>query len=138
MKGNARVLLAAVFLFFLIPLGRADRAAAEAPVVGRLVDSGPLGPSPRHGQRSVKPFLHHRGTDSLARGKQEAAIFAPTLPTGPRALVSSTVVTGFDGIDEISTFAQPPDGAIAVSPTYIATPGRRDCREPHVHRGGGE
>jgi hypothetical protein len=44
---------------------------------------------------------------------------APTVPASPGALVSSTVVTGFDGIDESATFAEPPDGAIAVSPTHV-------------------
>src|SRR3989441_4441651 len=115
---TARVLFLSV-LFVLSPLGLAARAAAETPVVGRLVESGKFGPAPRHGQRSLKPFLHHRGSESLNRGKQEVAIAAPTLPTSPRALVSSTVITGFDGIDELSTFAQPPDGAIAVSSTYV-------------------
>src|SRR2546421_6712595 len=90
-----------------------DRAAP-------LVDSGRLGHPQRHGHRSLKPFLHHRGADSLARAKEEAAIFAPT-PSTPtiNPLVASTVVTGFDGINEEQSFAEPPDGAIAVSPTYI-------------------
>src|SRR5207244_7045967 len=99
---NARVLLLA-FLLVLIPLGPAERAAAEVPAIARLQDSRPLGPSPAPRQRSRKPFWHHGGAKSLARAKEEAAILAPTLPRSPRALVSSTVVAGFDGIDEIST-----------------------------------
>src|SRR5256886_3760733 len=95
-------------------------AAAEPPVVAPLVDSGRLGHPQRHGHRSLKPFLHHRGADSLARAKEEAAIFAPTPSTRTiNPLVASTVVTGFDGINEEQSFAEPPDGAIAVSPTYI-------------------
>ena len=113
---NARVLLAAVLLV-LVPL--VARATAEAPVLGRLVDSGQLGRPARHAHARLKPFLHRGGAESLAREKEGAALFAPTPSTSSRALVSSTVVTGFDGIDEISTFAQPPDGAIAVSSTYI-------------------
>jgi hypothetical protein len=118
---HARVLLLA-FLLLLIPLGPAERAAAEVPAIARLQDSRPLGPSPvprQREQRSRKPFWHHGGAKSLARAKEEAATFAPTLPRSPRALVSSTVVAGFDGIDEISTIGEPPDGAIAVSPTYL-------------------
>ncbi len=116
---NARVALAAS-LVVLAQLAVAGRAAAETPVVAPLVDSGRLGHPQRHGHRSLKPFLHHRGADSLARAKEEAAIFAPT-PSTPtiNPLVASTVVTGFDGINEEQSFAEPPDGAIAVSPTYI-------------------
>src|SRR2546426_7010686 len=116
---NARVALAAS-LVVLAQLAVAGWAAAETPVVARLVDSGRLGHPQRHGHRSLKPFLHHRGADSLARAKEEAAIFAPT-PSTPTIdpLVASTVVTGFDGINEEQSFAEPPDGAIAVSPTYI-------------------
>src|SRR2546428_10706172 len=116
---NARVALAAS-LVVLAQLAVAGWAAAETPVVAPLVDSGRLGHPQRHGHRSLKPFLHHRGADSLARPKDEAAIFAPTPP--PRTinpLVASTVVTGFDGVHEEQSFAEPPDGAIAVSPTYI-------------------
>src|SRR2546422_6883666 len=116
---NARVALAAS-LVVLAQLAVAGRAAAETPVVAPLVDSGRLGHPQRHGHRSLKPFLHHRGADSLARAKEEAAIFAPTPSTRTiNRLVASTVVTGFDGINEEQSFAEPPDGAIAVSPTYI-------------------
>src|SRR6266571_2407409 len=113
---NARVALVAI-LVVLAQLAVAGRAAAETPVVAPLVDSGRLGHPQRHGHRSLKAFLHHRGADSLARSKEEAAIFAPTPSINP--LVSSTVVTGFDGINEEQSFAEPPDGAVAVSPTYI-------------------
>src|SRR5256712_377344 len=116
---NARVALAAS-LVVLAQLAVAGWAAAETPVVAPLVDSGRLGHPQRHGHRSLKPFLHHRGADSLARSKEEAAIFAPTPSTRTiNPLVASTVVTGFDGINEEQSFAEPPDGAIAVSPTYI-------------------
>src|SRR3989441_9647857 len=97
---NARVALAAS-LVVLAQLAVAGRAAAETPVVAPLVDSGRLGHPQRHGHRSLKPFLHHRGADSLARAKEEAAIFAPTPSTRTiNPLVASTVVTGFDGINE--------------------------------------
>src|SRR6266704_3163283 len=116
---NARVALVAI-LVVLAQLAVAGRAAAETPVVAPLVDSGRLGHPQRHGHRSLKAFLHHRGADSLARSKEEAAIFAPTPSTRSiNPLVSSTVVTGFDGINEEQSFAEPPDGAVAVSPTYI-------------------
>src|SRR5438034_1248098 len=113
---NARALLAAVLLV-LVPL--AARATAEAPVLGRLVDSGQLGRPTRHAHARLKPFLHRGGVGSLARAKEGAALFAPTPSARSRARVSSTVVAGFDGIDEVSTLAQPPDGAIAVSSSYI-------------------
>ena len=80
---NARVALAAS-LVVLAQLAVAGRAAAETPVVAPLVDSGRLGHPQRHGHRSLKPFLHHRGADSLARAKEEAAIFAPTPSTPSR------------------------------------------------------
>src|SRR2546429_5938125 len=67
---NARVALAAS-LVVLAQLAVAGRAAAETPVVAPLVDSGRLGHPQRHGHRSLKPFLHHRGADSLARAKEE-------------------------------------------------------------------
>src|SRR5439155_120892 len=113
---NARALLAAVLLV-LVPL--AARATAEAPVLGRLVDSGQLGRPTRHAHARLKPLLHRGGVGSLARAKEGAALFAPTPSARSRARVSSTVVAGFDGIDEVSTLAQPPDGAIAVSSSYI-------------------
>ena len=119
MKVFIAPVLFVAFLLVLNPLGPAERAAAEVPAIARLQDSRPLGPAPAPRQRSRKPFWHHGGAKSLARAKEEAAIFAPTLPRSPSALVSSTVVAGFDGIDEISTIGEPPDGAIAVSPTYI-------------------
>ena len=116
---NPRLLLAALLLV-LVPLGLVDRATAEAPVLGRLVDSGQLGHSHRHGHRSLKPFLHHGGADSLARSKEQSVIFAQALSMSTvDPLISSTLVTGFDGINEEQSFAEPPDGAIAVSPTYI-------------------
>src|SRR2546428_2314209 len=116
---NARFLLAALLLV-LVPLGLVDRATAEAPVLGRLVDSGQLGHPHRHDHRSHKPFLHHRGADSLARSKEESVVFAQALSMSTvDPLIPSTLVTGFDGINEEQSFAEPPDGAIAVSPTYI-------------------
>src|SRR5438093_4770026 len=119
MKVFIAPVLFVAFLLVLNPLGPAERAAAEVPAIARLQDSRPLGPAPAPRQRSRKPCWHHGGAKSLARAKEEAAILAPTLPRSPRALVSSTVLAGFDGIDEISTIGEPPDGAIAVSPTYL-------------------
>ena len=110
-------------LLGVILLGLVEPAAAEAPVTGRLQDS------PAHGQPILRPFMHPRGPDSLGRSKRDAAALlerrlAPRLFGSPVPLVSSalppaTEVTGFDGIDQNATFADPPDGAIAVSPTHI-------------------
>jgi hypothetical protein len=115
---TARALLI-VFVLVALPLARTEQAAAEPPVLGRLVDSGEPRPA-RHGPKHRKPFLHPRGADSLARAKAKAAIAAPTVPTSPgSALLSSPALTGFDGVDESSQLVEPPDGAIAVSPRYI-------------------
>src|SRR5213083_129645 len=93
---NARVALAAS-LVVLAQLAVAGRAAAETPVVAPLVDSGRLGHPQRHGHRSLKAFLHHRGADSLARSKEEAAIFAPTPSTRSiNPLVSKIAASSFD------------------------------------------
>ena len=115
---KAGALLGAL-LSVLIPLALAEPAAAEAPVVARPMDQGPSGPPRGHGHGRLKPFLHPRGADRLNQSKEETAIFAPVAPASPGALVSSSVVAGFDGIDQNSTSADPPDGALAVSNRYI-------------------
>ena len=115
---TARVFVVALLLV-LVPLAALDRAAAEIPVLGRLADSGEPGRPARHAHRGLKPFLHRGGAGVLARAKEAATSFAPTRSTSSSTLVASTLVTGFDGIDETQSFAQPPDGAIAVSSTYI-------------------
>ena len=109
------------FLLLLFPLVLADLAGAEVPALGSFLDSGPLGQPRRHGHghRHHKPFLHHEGLESLRAAKREAAVLAPSVTASPRVLLGSTVLGGFDGIDESASLAIPPDGAIAVSATYI-------------------
>jgi hypothetical protein len=124
MKGRqARVAFVALFfaLFFAVsPLGLTSAAADdEAPAVGRLESSGPAARPPTPGHRHLKPFRHPAGAEVLARSKAVSELTAPTIATTPLAPAASTVVTGFDGVDESSTYADPPDGAIAVSGTYI-------------------
>jgi hypothetical protein len=114
---SVRVLLAACVVVAL-SLMRPERAAAEAPVLGRLVDSTEAGQARRH--RHLKPFRHPRGTDALVRAKEAATISGPSGPAGPgTALASAATLTGVDGIDESATLADPPDGSIAVGPTHV-------------------
>src|ERR1043166_2679446 len=111
----------AAFLVLPVPPPRPDPATAEVPVLGSFLDTGQLGQTLRHGhaRRHHKPFLHHEGLESLRGAKREAAVLAPGVAASPRVLLGSTVVGGFDGIDESASLAIPPDGAIAVSATYI-------------------
>ena len=67
---TARVLLIAC-LFVALPLARTEQAAAEPPVLGRLLESSGHGAP---GQRYRKPFLHPRGVEALGRAKGKAAI----------------------------------------------------------------
>ena len=106
-------------------LGVTDHVAAEVPVAVRLKDSPPRKGEPAH----HKHFLHHRGPDKLRQSKHDAAGLlgrkrAHRLTANPSPLVAAvlpaaTEVTGFDGIDQNATFADPPDGAIAVGPAHI-------------------
>lgn len=115
---TARALLI-VFVLVALALARTEQAAAESPVLGRLVDSGESRAT-RHGPKHHKPFFHPRGADRLARAKAKAAIAAPTAPTSAGgALLLSPALTGSDGVDQSSQLVEPPDGAIAVSPRYI-------------------
>ncbi len=140
-----RRILVVAFLFALIPLGLADRTAAETPVLARPVspkhfdrergdhergenERDERGKSDRddrergereRGHMLSKRFLHPGGDDELNRSKEETTLFAPTAPTTPGVLTPSDVLTGFDGIDESATFADPPDGALAVSNGYV-------------------
>jgi hypothetical protein len=116
---NAHIALVALS-FAVAPLGVIPHATAdEGAAVGRLESSGPLARAHKPGHRHLKPFLHPAGADALASSKVETELSAPTSPAIPLASAASTVLAGFDGIDESSTFADPPDGAIAVSGTYI-------------------
>lgn len=113
---------AGVVLFsLLLLLVGVDLAAAEVPIVGSFLDSGQPGQTRPRGSAHphLKPFLHPRGSASLAAAKKEAAILAPTIAQSPTGIVASTVIGGVDGIDESSSGAIPPDGALAVSATYI-------------------
>src|SRR2546425_850516 len=109
------------FLLLMVPLVRPDLAGAEVPTLGSFLDSGQLGQPRRHGHghRHHKPFLHHEGLERLREAKRNAAVLAPSITASPRGLLRSTVVGGFDGIDESASLAIPPDGAIAVSAAYI-------------------
>ena len=111
---------AATFLL-LLPLASAAVAAAEVPTLGSFLDTGQLGQVRPHGQthRYRKPFLHPLGPESLRTAKHDATILAPSVASSPSGVVASTIVTGFDGVDEASSGAIPPDGALAVSATYI-------------------
>src|SRR2546428_1915828 len=117
---KARVLLG-TFLLLLSPLVRADLAAGEARVIGSFLDLGPVGhlSRPGHGHRPLKPFLTPGGPETLPQGKGKAAVFAPAIATSPGALIASPGVGGSGGIDESSSLAVPPDGAIAVSAAYV-------------------
>src|SRR5882724_7018468 len=117
-------ILSALLLLVALLLGLTERAAAEVPVAGRLQDSPPPKGQPGH-----KHFMHHRGPDSLRQSKQDGAallrrrpasrLFGRSTPLASTTLPPATEVTGFDAIDQNATFADPPDGAIAVSPTHI-------------------
>src|SRR6266498_2340537 len=114
-------------LLVALGLGMTERAAAEVPVAGRLQDSPSPKGQPPH--KTQKPFMHRQGPDSLRQSKRDGAallrrkqgphLFGKPAPLASTALPPATEVTGFDGIDENATFADPPDGAIAVGPTHI-------------------
>src|SRR5262249_29819697 len=119
MKTFAARVLRMVCLLVALPFALTQPAAADPPVLARLVDSG--GPHPAgHGQKHRKPFLHPRGADRLAHAKAKAAISAPTALASPGgALLSSPALAGFDGVDERSQGVEPPDGDVAVSPRFV-------------------
>jgi hypothetical protein len=115
-------------LLVALSLGMTERATAEVPVAGRLQDSSPpKGQSPH--KKNHKHFMHHRGPNLLHQSKRDGAAlllrkgalyqFEKSAPLASTVLPSSTEVAGFDGIDQNATFADPPDGAIAVGPTHI-------------------
>ncbi len=120
----------AALLLGVTSLGLAERATAEAPVSARLQDAAH--DAAPHGKPNLKAFLHRAGPDVLARSKREAPHLARRLaprlgsqtalspsPLVSSALAPAALVTGFDGIDQNATFADPPDGAIAVGPTHV-------------------
>src|SRR5262249_18603781 len=106
-------------------LGVTESVTAEVPVAVRLKDSPPATHEPAY----PKPFLHRWGPDQLRQSKQDAAgilarqggqrLLTSPGPLAATALPPATEVTGFDGIDENATFADPPDGAVAVCPYHI-------------------
>ena len=106
-------------------LGLTDHVAAEVPVAVRLKDSPPAKGEPHHHKR----FLHHRGPDRLRQSKHDVAwllgrkrpqrLATTSGPLSATVLPSAAELTGFDGIDENATFADPPDGAIAVGPAHV-------------------
>src|SRR5713101_4429042 len=114
-------------LLVALSLGLTERAAAEVPVAGRLQDSQP--PKGQPAQKTRKHFMHYRGPDRLYQSKRDGVAlllrrqahqpFGRSTPLASTAFPSSTEVIGFDGIDQNATFADPPDGAIAVGPTHI-------------------
>ena len=114
-------------LLVALSLGMTERAAAEVPVAARLQDSSP--PKGQSHHKNHKHFMHHRGLDRLHQSKRDGVAFLKSkrahrlsgrsTPLGSITLAPATEVTGFDGIDQNATFADPPDGAIAVGPTHI-------------------
>ena len=109
-------------------LGLTDHVTAEVPVAVRLKDSSPpKSESAHHGHH--KSFLHYRGPDRLRQSKHDAPgilagnrlyrLSTSSSPLTATVLPSATEVTGFDGVDQNATFADPPDGAIAVGPAHI-------------------
>ncbi len=118
----ARVLLLASLLA-AIPLLQAERAPAlerslvAQPSVARLGDVGSRGNRQR-AERVYKPFRHPGGDGDLVRGKNQPSFSGPSRraeTARPGPLV--TAPSGFDGIGD--TGFTPPDGAIAVSNTFI-------------------
>jgi len=117
----ARVLLLASLLA-AIPLLQAERAPAlerslvAQPSVAHLGDVGSRGNRQRS-ERVHKPFRHPGGDEDLVRGKNQPSSFGPSQRgeiARPGPLVAAP---GFDGIGD--TGFTPPDGAIAVSNTFI-------------------
>src|SRR5215470_1997460 len=106
-------------------LGVTESVTAEVPVAVRLKDS----PSPKGEPTQHKQFLAPQGPDRLRQSKHDAAGLltqkgAQPLLTSPSSLTATVLppaseLTGFDGIDENATFADPPDGAIAVGPAHV-------------------
>jgi Abnormal spindle-like microcephaly-assoc'd, ASPM-SPD-2-Hydin len=106
-------------------LGVTESVTAEVPVAVRLKDSPPATHEPAY----HKTFLHRWGPDQLRQSKHDAAgilagqggqrLLTSPSPFAATALPPATEVTGFDGIDENATFADPPDGAIAVGPSHV-------------------
>ena len=104
-------------------LGVTESVTAEVPVAVRLKDS----PQRKGEPAQHKQFLHRWGPDKLRQSKHDALGFLAqqrtllTNPSPPTATVlpSASELTGFDGIDENATFADPPDGAIAVGPSHV-------------------
>src|SRR5262245_22964966 len=106
-------------------LGLTDHVTAEVPVAVRLKDS----PPPKSASAHQMNFLSYQGSDRLRQSKRdEPGILArkgpyrlstSSSPLTATALPPATEITGFDGIDENSSFADPPDGAIAVGPSHI-------------------
>jgi hypothetical protein len=106
----------------VLSFGLAKPADAQNPVTGRLQVTGPRNHQVR------KAFIHPLGANSLSRARQQARIrglaSVPGLLSNSSTSNSSTLapaleVTGFDGIDQDQAGVDPPDGAIAVSHTYV-------------------
>ena len=106
-------------------LGVTESVTAEVPVAVRLKDS----PSPKGEPTQHKQFLAPQGPDRLRQSKRDAVgLLTQNGPqrtlTSPSPLTATALppvaeVTSFDGIDENATFADPPDGAIAVGPAHV-------------------
>ena len=106
-------------------LGVTESVTAEVPVAVRLKDSPPVKNEPTQ----QKTFLPPGGPAQLRQSKHDAVgilagqrgqrLLTSPSPFAGTALPPATELTGFDGIDENATFADPPDGAIAVGPSSI-------------------
>src|SRR5215813_4319178 len=117
--------IVSALLFGALLLGVTESVTAEVPVAVRLKDSPPATHEPAY----HKTFLHRWGPDQLRQSKQDAAgilagqrgqrLLTSPSPLTTTALPPASELTGFDGIDENATFADPPDGAIAVGPAHV-------------------
>ncbi len=102
-------------------LGVTESVSAEVPVAVRLKDL----PQAKDESAQHKQFLHPQGPDTLRQSKHDAVrLLAQRLLTNPSPLTATVLpsaaeLTGFDGVDENASFADPPDGAIAVGPSHV-------------------
>lgn len=117
----ARVLIL-VSLLAPIPLLQAERAPAlerssvAQPSVARLGDVGSRGNRQRGG-RAHKPFRHPGGDEDLVRGKNQPSLSGPSERAETARPGPLVAAPGFDGIGDTGFI--PPDGAIAVSNTFL-------------------
>src|SRR5438445_2615256 len=105
-----------------IPLLQAERAPAlerssvAQPSVARRGDVGSRGNRQRGG-RAHTPFRHPGGDEDLVRGKNQPSLSGPSERAETARPGPLVAAPGFDGIGD--TGFTPPDGAIAVSNTFI-------------------